>query len=110
MDSFEKLHAVCFAELVPYVESFRDHQDTAPVFSMSQLCQLYTRRLADLGVENPIVRSTCLREKIVRAVPDIIPTMQGREYVLMFDKDMGEAIQKRVHMTLKLLTLPKLPS
>ena len=93
-DNFEKLHALCFAELVSYIESLRGYPSKVPVMEMPHLCQLYTRRLEDLGVVNPTVHSTRLREKIFRAVPELVPTFDRKKYDLMFDKDMGEGITK----------------
>ena len=56
------------------------------------MSQLYTRRLEDLGVANPKVHLTRLREEIFRAVPEFVPKLDRKKYLRMFDKDMGEAI------------------
>ena len=38
-DNFEKLHALCFAQLVSYIESLRDYPGKVPVMDMPSLCQ-----------------------------------------------------------------------
>ena len=57
--------------------------------SMSQLCQLYARRLADFGMENSIVSSTRQRDKIVRATPGLIPTFKEGNMSLSLKKTRG---------------------
>ena len=106
-NSDDTLHALCFAEIVSYIESYREDTDTAPVFSMPQLSKLYTARLQDLGVENCEVHSTRLRQKLLAAIPDLVPTLQGREFVLVFDKDIGDAIRQVCSHDSELLALAK---
>ncbi|GFO29617.1 hypothetical protein PoB_005612200 [Plakobranchus ocellatus] len=48
-DEASILHAIAFVELVTYIESFRHDPETAPVFSMPNLCRLYRIHLKDLG-------------------------------------------------------------
>ena len=89
------MKAIALAELVAYIESFRDDPETAPVFSMPDLCRLHARRLKDLGLDiADRVHSGRLREKLLAAVPDLFPSHQGREVVLMFNADLRQVIKK----------------
>ena len=52
MDEKEALSGIAFAELVMYIEEMRQlDEETAPVFKLSDLSQLYTARLEQLGVK-----------------------------------------------------------
>ena len=42
-------HGIALAQLVTYMEDFRKGEDTAPVFKLSGLVELYTIRLKLLG-------------------------------------------------------------
>ena len=42
-------HAIAFAELVSYLEDFREVQDTLPVFTLAELSKLYSLILENLG-------------------------------------------------------------
>ncbi|GFO07067.1 hypothetical protein PoB_003357200 [Plakobranchus ocellatus] len=52
-DDAETLYAIAFAELVVYIESFRHNAETAPVFSMPNLCRLYGNRFKDQCLQLP---------------------------------------------------------
>ncbi|GFO25192.1 hypothetical protein PoB_005169700 [Plakobranchus ocellatus] len=66
------LHAMAFAEFVAYIESFRHDPETAPVFSMPNLCGLNGNRVKDQGLQVPSrVHFGCLKEKkkLLAALP-----------------------------------------
>lgn len=93
-ESSDSAHAIAFAEVVAYIENFRDDPYTAPVFSMPYLSRLYSSRLHQLGLKDEKVHSTRLRQKIEAAVPDLKCTNQGRDVILLFDKDIGNALKQ----------------
>ena len=56
-------HAIAFAELVSYLEEFREVQDTQPVFTLAELSKLYSSISEKLGAEQPSrIHTTRLRE------------------------------------------------
>ncbi|GFO14805.1 hypothetical protein PoB_004131000 [Plakobranchus ocellatus] len=57
------LHAIAFAKLVTYIESFRHDPETSPVFSMPNLCRLYVNGLKDLGRLVPSKRQSARRDE-----------------------------------------------
>ena len=85
------LHGIAFAELVEYIESHRDSSECAPVFKMADLAKLYFSRLSELGITGQI-HTTRLRQKVLAAVPDLRCQSQGRDVLLKFDHDIGNAI------------------
>ena len=62
------------------------------VFSMPYFGQLYSSRLKDAGRTEVYVHTSRLREKILAAGSDLISTHRGKEVVLVFNKDIGEAL------------------
>lgn len=70
------------------------YDTTAPVFSMSKLCKLYSSRLHELGGESVKIHTTRLRQRLQAAIPDLTSTWQEKEYILVFDKNIGDAQKK----------------
>ena len=53
-ESVGRLHVIGFAQLVSYMEGFRECEETVPVFTLadlSKMCRLYASILGDLGVD-----------------------------------------------------------
>ena len=64
-------------------------------FKLSELGKLYSSRLKDLGVEDDgRIHITRLKMRLLSYFPDMRAHSHGREVLLMFDKDIGLAIQK----------------
>ena len=94
-DNSSSLQAMAFTEVVAFVESYRDDPETRPMFYMSHLCRLYASRLEAHGLHVPErVHSMRLREKLLANVPDLFSTHEGKNVVLMFNKDLGVAIKQ----------------
>ena len=62
------------------------------VFSMPYFGQLYSSRLKDAGRTDVYVHTSRLREKIIAAGSHLVSTYRGKEVVLVFNKDTGEAL------------------
>ena len=91
----ECLNGIAFAGLVAHIEDFRDDSDVAPVFQLSDLGKLYMSRLEDLGVKTEgRLHTTRLKARLLSYFPDMSAHSHGREVLLMFDEDIGLAIQK----------------
>lgn len=88
------LYGIAFAELISHIETFRDSTETSPVFSMTELRSLYSRRLEKLGIKSPQIHTTRLKNRILAAVPDLRAHSQGRDVLLAFDKDIGAALKQ----------------
>ena len=69
--------------------------ETQPVFKMSVLTKMYEVRLMQLigeDEEMPNVHTSRLRQRILAHFPYMTANMSGREYILAYDKTIGEAM------------------
>lgn len=88
-------HGIAFAELVSYMEETRVDNLVAPIFKLSDLANLYSRRLEQLGTKLPgRVHSTKLKNRILAYFLDMKAHTQGREVVLVFNEDVGAALRR----------------
>ena len=63
---------IVFAELVLYIEEARLDEDTAQVFKLANLVELYHSRMQQLGVElETKVHSTWLKQRLLAQFPDM---------------------------------------
>ena len=87
-------HGIAFAGLISYIEESRMDSLVVPVFKLTDLANMYNNRLEQLrnDVEGR-VHSTRLKERILAYFPDMEAHKQGREVVLVCNKDVGSAIR-----------------
>lgn len=90
-----KTNSLVLAELVAYIEEFRNHDsESLPVFKLSDLGKLYESRLKEQDPHfSGKVNTTRLKEKLLGLIPNLRTQTQGRDVILMFDSDIGEAIK-----------------
>lgn len=88
-----KADSLVLAELVSYIEECRS-DETLPVFKLSNLRKLYESRLKEKDPSfSGKVNTTRLKERLMSLVPDLKAQTQGREVMMMFSSDIGEAIK-----------------
>ena len=88
-------HGISFAELVSYIEDAKMDDLVAPSFKLSDLATPYSNRLEQLGtIVSGRIHSTKLKDRISSYFPDMEAHTQGREVVLIFNKDVGIALGK----------------
>lgn len=89
---------IALAQLVEYIEETRaESVDTIPVFRLAELAQMYSTRLQQLGVDSSTrVNSTHLKHRILANVPGLQAHKQGRDVMLAFNDDIGQAL-KNLH-------------
>lgn len=86
---------IVLAELVLYIEETHLEEGTAPVFRLADLAKLYTTRMEQLGVALcKKVNSTRLKERLLAQLPGLRSQSKGRDVLLAFDEDIGEALGK----------------
>lgn len=91
----QSLPGIAFAELVSYIEEFRETCTIAPVFKLADLAKLYATKLNELdGVSSGTVNTTRLKDRLLAVFPDLSAHSQGRDVLLVFDKDIGDALRK----------------
>ena len=95
-DETEALSGIAFAELVMYIEEMRQlDEERAPVFKLSDLAQLYTSRLEQLGVKlDAKVHTTRLKQRLLGYFTDMQAQKNGRDVLLAFEEDIGTALTK----------------
>ncbi|KAG0720472.1 hypothetical protein GWK47_048454 [Chionoecetes opilio] len=91
----DRLHGIAFAELVVFMEDMHADEDKAPVFKLLDVANLYKTRLEQLGatVTNRI-HTTRLKDRLLSVCPDLRAHSQGRDTLLLFEKDIGPALKK----------------
>lgn len=94
-DRENKISVIAFAELVMYIEETHEQSDYATVFKISHLVQLYVTRSQSFGVNlDSKVHSTRLKNRLLVHFPDLRSYNMGRKVVLVFDEDIGAALEK----------------
>jgi hypothetical protein len=86
-------HGIAFAGLVSYIEEMRMDNLVAPVLKLTDLVNLYSDRLEQLGT-HVYVHSTRLKDRILSYFPDMDAHKQGRDTVLVCNEDVGAALGK----------------
>lgn len=88
-------HGIAFAGLVSYIEEARMDSLVAPMFKLTDLVNLYSTRLEQLGTHvTGRVHSTKLKNRILNYFPDMDAHKQGRDVVLVCNEDVGAALWK----------------
>ena len=88
-------HGIAFSELVSYIEDVCMDNLVAPVFKLTDLVNLYSTRLKQLGTDIVgHVHSTQLKDRILGYFPDMEAHKQGRDVVLISNKDIRSALSK----------------
>ena len=77
-----------------YEQELINSSNEPSVFKLSVLANLYSQRLISLGVANPVVNKTRLKEKLLHHVPELNFFQSGRDILLSFHKDVGPLLSK----------------
>ena len=88
-------HGLALVELLGYIEDVKlNSKDIAPIFKLTDLVQLYTNRLVELGVKiTGRIHSTDLKNRILANMPGLQAYKQGRDVLLSFNDDVGFALR-----------------
>lgn len=91
----DRLHGIAFAELVVFMEDMHANEDNAPVFKLSDVANLYKTRLEQLGASvTSRIHTTRLKDRLLSVLPDLTAHSEGRDTLLLFNKDIGPALMK----------------
>ena len=93
----KRIQGIALAQLVAYIEETRaETKGSAPtVFRLAELTDMYSNRLAQLGVEvSGRVHSTELKERLLANVPGFQDHKRGRDIFLAFNEDVATALQQ----------------
>ena len=88
-----EVSGIVFAIL--YIEEARLDEETAQVFTLANLVELYQSRMQQLGVKlDTRVHSTLLKQRLLAQFPDMRAHTKGRDVLLVFEEDVGDALTK----------------
>lgn len=87
-------YPIAFSELVTYIIETKSASESSapPVFRLADMCTLYRQRLEQLGIDNPDVHSTRLKDQLLHDIPDLQAENHGRDVLLAFNKDVGSIL------------------
>ena len=83
---------IALADLVNYMETTGNDLESAPVFILADLSKRYINRVKELGGDPGHVHSTRLKEQLLSALPEMRAHNKGRDVLLVFEKDIGNAV------------------
>ena len=90
----DKLRGLAFAELLSCIDEFFETAETnVPYLKLADLVKLYKTKLKESGVEDSVVNSTRLKERIILAYPGISAHSQGRDVLLTLDSAIRKAVR-----------------
>ena len=95
-DDEQAIARLAFAELLVFIEEAHMDDETFPVFKLADLAQLYTSRMEQLGVKHE-GRAGCTQPVLSRLLahfPNMCAQHQGRDVLLAFNEDIGDALAK----------------
>ena len=73
------LHGIAFAELVAFLEDMKSDEDSAPVFKLTDIAQLFKVRLEQLGLSvEKRIHTSRLKKRLLSALPDLRTQSQGK--------------------------------
>ena len=90
-----QIHGIAFSKLISYIEEeVNASSENIPVMILSELIQIYCTYLKELGldVEKRQIHSTRFKNRILSQFDDISAYNQGKEVVLMCQRDIGVAV------------------
>ena len=94
----EVISRISFTELVLYIEEVHHHDvEKAEIFKLSDLAQLYTIRVEQLGIKLDMrLQTTRLKQCLSAEFTDIRAHDQkkGQDVLLAFEGDIGPALAK----------------
>ncbi len=76
-----------------FLEDMRSDEESAPIFKLTDIAQLYKVRLEQLGLAvEKRIHTTRLKKRLLSALPDLRAHSQGRDILHSFEKDIGPAL------------------
>ena len=88
-----------FAERVTFIIETQRSSDGGHVFKLSDLAFLRTKRMEQLGLKEPQLQSTRLKEELIECLPALQAHKTGSQVLLAFKDDVGPALAKAFELT-----------
>jgi hypothetical protein len=84
-----KADSIVLAELISYIEVFNDGKT---VFKLAELVNMFSRRLEELVGSSTKVNSTRLKEKLLKAIPELVTSKATYGVVLSYSVNIGDVL------------------
>ncbi|KAK4304447.1 hypothetical protein Pmani_023602 [Petrolisthes manimaculis] len=88
-----------FSELLLYITETNSSTNDPVVFRLADLVSLYQQRLKQLGIHNPNVNSTRLKDQLLSEIPELEAHKKGRDVLLAYTEDVGSVLSTAVDYT-----------
>jgi len=88
----DELSAIVFMELVMHIKEACMEASTVPVFKLPDMAQLYMSRMQQLGIISD--KRMYTTQRLLAHFPDMRARSKGRDVMLVFEKDIGAALDK----------------
>ena len=88
-----------FAELVTYIIETQRSNEGGNVFKLSDLTDLMTKRMKQLGYEEPQLHVTRVKDQLLERIPELKAHQQGRNVLLAFKDDVGPTLSRAFELT-----------
>ena len=86
--------SIALAELASFIEESKLDSEVAPIFKISDPVKLYVHKLQQLKACVPDrVNSTRHKGRLLAQIPTLRVQNKGREVFLVYDEDIGAALQ-----------------
>ena len=93
-DSDKANHGIALGELVCYIDETQAYSEVPPLFKITDLIHLYSNRLQQLGTNITGRVHSTMNNRILGYFSDLESHKQGWEIVVVFNKDIGQAVKK----------------
>ena len=87
------LEELAFAKVIAYINEFMDTEEMA-VLRLADLANMYFLKQEELGVEQPTVNKTRLKDRILEVFPDLSAYTEGREVLFAFEHEIAGALRE----------------
>ena len=84
------LEELAFAKVIAYIDEFMDTEEMA-VLRLADLGNMYFLKQEELGIEQPTVNKTRLKDRIWEVFPDLSAYTEGREVLFAFEHEIAGA-------------------
>lgn len=82
--------------MADHIEDMYLHNDMSPVFKLAALTSQMEEKMRILGIADPQVHRSRLKEQLTSLIPGLVSCKTGREVMLYFEEDAGDAIRDAI--------------
>ena len=84
--------SLALSEVIAYIEDTTSCETSPSVFTLSDLCKLYTDRLPHRNIHAK-VNTTTFKERLLANMPNLTAVSHGRDVLLTLSENLGLVLQ-----------------